>query len=77
MTRKRVRKNRRRALAWLVERGIRQASIQRELRQKSIAQVNETLQGARNDRKVLRYLLDLGCPEKYLDLPADMHKDAL
>lgn len=70
-------KNRRRALAWLVERGVRQKEIQLELHNRSNAQVNETLQGTRNDRRVLQYLLDLGCPEEYLDLPKGMHKDAL
>ncbi len=77
MTNKPAKKNRRRAWAWLVRRGIRQVDIQRELRHKHITQVNETLQGTRNDRRVLQYLFELGCPEEYLDLPTDIHKDAL
>ena len=76
MTKKPVKRHRRRAWAWLVRRGIRQVNIQRELHHKYITQVNETLQGTRNDRQVLQYLLDIGCPEEYLDLPTDMHKDA-
>jgi transcriptional regulator with XRE-family HTH domain len=34
--------------------------------------VRETAQGKRNNRKVLGYLHELGCPEKWLDLPEDM-----
>ncbi|GFK94755.1 hypothetical protein NNJEOMEG_02602 [Fundidesulfovibrio magnetotacticus] len=31
--------------------------------------VGETVKGARNNKKVLDYLRELGCPEKWLDLP--------
>jgi len=34
--------------------------------------VRETAQGKRNNRKVLAHLRDLGCPERWLDLPEDM-----
>lgn len=64
--------NRRRARGWLVENGVRQKEIQTALEQKSPTQVNETLQGMRNDRRVLQYILDKGCPPNFLDLPADM-----
>lgn len=34
--------------------------------------VRETAIGQRNNRKVLGHLLELGCPEKWLDLPEAM-----
>ncbi len=66
------RNRRKRARMWLFEREIRQVDIQRALNFKHKAQVHGTLWGNRNDRKVLRYLLDIGCPPGFLDLPADM-----
>lgn len=38
--------------------------------------VSNTLAGRRNDRKVLQFFLDKGCPGKYLDLPRDMKEAA-
>ena len=67
-----MKKNRRQAMAWLVQQGISQVAIQRELKQKQATQVNETLQGRRNDRRVLQRLIDLGCPREYLNLPETM-----
>lgn len=72
MKKKVVKKNRRRAWAWLVRNGIKQVNIQKHLKHRQITQVNETLQGTRSDRRVLQHLIDLGCPKEYLDLPSDM-----
>lgn len=38
--------------------------------------VNKTLMGTRNNRVVLRYLLEKGCPTKHLALPKDMMEAA-
>lgn len=72
MTKKPKSKNRRKARAWMVLEGIRQVHIKKALQYKHDTQVNETLQGHRNDRRVLRYLLDKGCPPEYLALPPGM-----
>jgi len=77
MKKQAVKRNRRRAMAWLVLHGIRQADIVRELQQRNKTQVNHTLLGMRSDRLVLRHLINIGCPEEYLDLPADMQRKAL
>jgi len=34
--------------------------------------VSETVNGRRNSRRVLRYLLGLGCPKDILSVPDDM-----
>lgn len=67
---------RRKARAWMFENGIRVRDIQNKLGNKSITQASETLIGIRNDRRVLRYLLDRGCPKEYLNLPKDMKEAA-
>ena len=33
---------------------------------------SETVRGLRNNRRVLSYLVELGCPDRYLDLPQEM-----
>lgn len=63
-----------RAKAWMLLEGIKQVDIQKELNYRHDTQVNETLQGVRNDRGVLRYLLKQGCPSHYLNLPTDMQE---
>jgi 1,2-phenylacetyl-CoA epoxidase PaaB subunit len=58
--------------------------VRRDLREKDIVAatgeertyVNKTLNGLRNNRVVLQYLVDQGCPAKYLALPADMQAAA-
>lgn len=58
--------------------------VRKELREKDIiaatgeeqSYVNKTLRGVKNNRRVLRYLVDQGCPVKYLALPADMQDAA-
>lgn len=37
-------------------------------------QVQETVRGIRNDRTVLAYLRDMGCPQDALSLPEDMEQ---
>lgn len=74
---KKDRKDRRRARAWLVEMGIRQVSIQRDLQHKQFTQVNETLQGVRDNRRVLQRLIELGCPREFLALPKEMSEETL
>lgn len=69
-------KDRRKARAWMVLHGIRQVEVQKNLGQQYTTQVNETLQGTRNNRRVLQYLLDKGCPARYLELPSDMSEAA-
>lgn len=68
--------DRRQARAWLVSRGIKQVEITRALKLRYPTQVNETLRGARNNRRVLQYLLDKGCPAKYLELPTNFDRVA-
>ena len=34
--------------------------------------VQDTVRGIKNNRRVLAYLLELGCPRKYLSLPPDL-----
>lgn len=70
------RKNRKEARRWLFDNDIRQVDIQRALEQKYDTQVHSTLHGDRSDRRVLQYLLDIGCPADYLDLPEDMKEMA-
>ncbi len=68
--------DRREARAWLVLQGIRQIEIMEALGHKSVNQVHSTLHGFRNDRRVLQFLVEKGCPVGYLNLPEDMLKAA-
>lgn len=56
---------------YLASVGLNQAKLARQLGITK-AVVNHTVHGKINNRKVLRALIELGCPRKYLDLPADM-----
>jgi len=67
--------DRRKARAWMVMEGIRPQDIQKALGQRFHVQAVETLQGVRNDRKVLQWLIDNGCPVEYLKLPKNMTED--
>lgn len=58
---------------FLLKKGLTQTGIANELGEK-IAYVNKTILGERHNRKVLSYLLEKGCPKKYLALPKDMEK---
>jgi len=55
--------------------GKKQADVARELG-KSRSIVTRTIRGGANNRDVLRYLRELGCPEEYLSLPDDMKEKA-
>jgi hypothetical protein len=57
---------------WMLINDIRSVDIQKALCVKSHTLVANTLAGRRNNRRVLQYLKDKGCPVEYLDLPADM-----
>lgn len=65
-------RERRRAKAWMVLHNIKNVDIKLALGMKYHTQVIETLTGVRDDQKVLKYLMDNGCPERYLDLPERM-----
>ena len=60
------------ARVWMLEKGIRSVDIQNALHMKNHILVSDALAGRRNNRRVLRYLLDQGCPVEYLDLPKTM-----
>ncbi len=68
--------DRRQAKAWMVLLEIKVKDIQTALGMKYLTQVSETINGQRNDRAVLQYLMGKGCPAEYLDLPDDMQKAA-
>lgn len=51
--------------------GKTQADIARAL-EMNPSIVNRTIRGAVNNRAVLGHLRNLGCPDEYLSLPADM-----
>jgi len=57
--------------AWMVERRISVAAVARKA---GITQsiMSETIHGKRNNRRALQALVNIGCPEKLLVLPADM-----
>lgn len=74
MRKKRQRIDRREARAWMVLQGKRPLDIQNELGLRYHTQVVETLLGDRNDRRVLAWLRDNGCPEDYLKTPKDMRE---
>ncbi len=38
--------------------------------------VSHTIRGRKNNRRVLKKLVDLGCPQEYLSLPIDLEKQA-
>ena len=66
--------DRRKVRAWMVMEGVKPSDIQKALGQRSHVQVVQTLQGVRNDRRVLDWLRDRGCPVEYLQLPKSMQK---
>lgn len=57
---------------WMKRNGLRAVDIQRDLGFKAYKTVFSTISGEENNRKVLAWLLEKGCPEKHLDLPDDM-----
>lgn len=61
---------------WMIRNGHTINSIRTDLQYRTHTPVSLTISGARNLRKVLRYLLEQGCPARYLALPGDMRKSA-
>jgi len=72
---KRVRIDRREARAWMVIQGLRPLDIQKDLGFRYHSPVVETLLGDRDNRQVLAWLRDHGCPVNYLKLPKDMEEE--
>ena len=60
---------------WMGRRDIREKDIDAATGEER-TYVNKTLNGTRNNRKVLQFLKDNGCPVRYLALPADMQAAA-
>ncbi|MBU1002758.1 MAG: XRE family transcriptional regulator [Proteobacteria bacterium] len=56
--------------------GLIQKDVAAQAGVKTHAVVSRTIRGSVNNRKVLRALKDLGCPEAYLALPKDMKEEA-
>ena len=71
---KRKVKDRTAAKAWMVTNHIKQRDIQIAVGHSTSVQTSETLRGIRSSRDVLQYLLDKGCPSRYLALPKDMQE---
>jgi len=62
--------------SWMFRQGIKLVDIQRELSMKSATQVCETINGSRNDKRVLAWLKSKGCPSRFLDISSDMQEAA-
>lgn len=60
---------------WMLRNGLREHDIVQATGEEQ-TYVNKTLLGSRNNRVVLRYLLEKGCPAEYLALPKDMMEAA-
>lgn len=58
---------------WLMRKGVQQTHIARDLGVGKTL-VSETISGKRNNRRVLRALLELGVPERLLALPDDLKR---
>lgn len=72
MTAKRKKeRNTREIWVWMIRTGMRPAKVAQELGV-GRALVTCTIHGRKNNRRVLRYLLEKGCPPEILDLPEDM-----
>lgn len=64
-----------RILEWLNRKGITQESIAVELGVHP-SLISGTIRGVKNNRRVLRVLVERGCPAKFLSLPKDMAQQA-
>ncbi len=63
-------------MVWLKRNGHRQVDIWRGLGYRYNVIVNDTIHGRRNNRRVLKWLAEHGCPVELLDLPDDMKEAA-
>lgn len=61
---------------WMLHNNIKCVDIQRAFGMRSMTQAWGTINGDRSDRRVLAWLLEHGCPARYLDLPGDMREAA-
>ena len=57
---------------WMKENGLSYVGIARDLGYGGHMSVWRTVNGKKNIRKVLQYLVDRGCPKGILALPTDM-----
>ncbi len=57
---------------WMLRKGVTVYGIRDALGYKTHGAVSNTLADRQDNRKVLGYLLEKGCPKKYLGLPKDM-----
>jgi len=60
--------------AWLVRRGVTQTDIARQINV-SVSLVAHTINGRINNRRVLKELVRMGVPERYLALPEDLQTE--
>ncbi|MFA5718899.1 MAG: hypothetical protein WC952_14400 [Desulfobulbaceae bacterium] len=56
---------------WMIRNDVREIDIIKATGQEP-TYVNKTINGTRDNRVVLRWLLEKGCPQRYLGLPDDM-----
>lgn len=61
---------------WMKRNGWSVTKIQKELGMKAHVMVSNTINGKLNHRKVLRFLIEKGCPAELLNLPEDMREAA-
>ncbi len=61
---------------WMRAKEFTATSIATACGQKTHAVASNTIAGRQNNKKVLRWLVDKGCPVEFLDLPADMRSAA-
>jgi len=66
-----MKRNARQIKAWMILNDITAMDIARALGV-SHSLVSYTINGAKNNRRVLRALRDRGCPKKWLALPKDL-----
>ena len=59
---------------WMIRKGLRVKDVVAATGQER-TYTNKTLNGQRNNRVVLQWLKDNGCPVKHLGLPVDMLKE--
>lgn len=62
--------------AWMALNGLTMAMFQRELGYKTYTGISNTINGRNHLRRVLRLLVEKGCPVDILDLPMDMREAA-
>ena len=61
---------------WMIRNGLRAEDIRKDLGYKSSRTVRSTIYGEEDNRRVLRYFLERGCPAHLLALPNDMKEAA-